>query len=52
MENISRDNLVASGPDGSPQDQIRRYSVPAGLSPEEKRHGLSLGWGDCGVGIV
>jgi AraC-like DNA-binding protein len=36
MENISRDNVVAGGPDGSPQDQIRRYSVPAGLSPEEK----------------
>lgn len=36
MENISRDNAVAGGPDGSPQDQIRRYSVPAGLSPEEK----------------
>ena len=36
MENISRDSVVAGGPDGSPQDQIRRYSVPAGLSPEEK----------------
>ena len=36
MENISRDNVVASSPDGSPPDQIRRYSVPAGLSPEEK----------------
>ncbi|SDM07796.1 helix-turn-helix domain-containing protein [Arthrobacter sp. ok362] len=36
MENISRENVVAGGPAGSPQDQIRRYSIPAGLSPEEK----------------
>ena len=36
MENISRDNVAAGGPDGSPRDQIRRYRVPAGLSPEEK----------------
>jgi AraC-like DNA-binding protein len=36
MENISRDNVAAGGPDGSPQNQIRRYSVPARLSPEEK----------------
>ena len=36
MEYISPDSVVAGGPDGSPQDQIRRYSVPAGLSPEEK----------------
>ena len=36
MEKISHDTVVAGGPDGSPQDQIRRYSVPAGLSPEEK----------------
>lgn len=36
MECISRDNVVAGGPDGEPQDPIRRYSVPAGLSPEEK----------------
>ncbi|GAA2130651.1 hypothetical protein GCM10009825_11770 [Arthrobacter humicola] len=36
MENISRGNVVAAGPDRAPQDQIRRYSVPAGLSPEDK----------------
>jgi AraC-like DNA-binding protein len=36
MEYISSDNAVAGRPDGSPQDQIRRYSVPSGLSPEEK----------------
>src|SRR6476620_1756452 len=36
MEIISRDNVAAGSPDGSPQDQIRRYSVPAGLSSEEK----------------
>ncbi|BCW66755.1 hypothetical protein NicSoilB4_15180 [Arthrobacter sp. NicSoilB4] len=36
MENISLDNDVAGGPDGSPLDQIRRYTVPAGLNPEEK----------------
>lgn len=36
MENISRETVVAGGPDGSPQDQMRRYSVPPGLSPEEK----------------
>src|SRR6476660_149608 len=36
MENISRDNVAARGPDVSPQDQTRRYSVPAGLGPDEK----------------
>jgi len=36
MEHISPDSVVAGGPGGSSQDQIRRYSVPAGLSPEEK----------------
>ena len=36
MENISRDNVAAGGPEGSPQDQTRRYSVPSGLSPDEK----------------
>jgi AraC-like DNA-binding protein len=36
MEYISSDNAVAGGPEGAPQDQIRRYCVPAGLSPEEK----------------
>jgi AraC-like DNA-binding protein len=36
MEKISRDNVVAGGPSGSPQDQIRRYCVPSGLNSEEK----------------
>ena len=36
MQYISPGEVVAGGPDGSPQDQIRRYSVPAGLSPNEK----------------
>jgi AraC-like DNA-binding protein len=37
MENISRDNDVAGGPDGPPPlDPITRYSVPPGLNPEEK----------------
>jgi AraC-like DNA-binding protein len=36
MEHISPDGVVAGGPGGSSHDQIRRYSVPAGLSPEEK----------------
>jgi AraC-like DNA-binding protein len=36
MEYISPDSVVAGGPDVSAQDQIRRYSVPAGLSPEDK----------------
>ncbi len=36
MEYISPDSVVAGGPDGSSQDPIRRYSVPAGLSLEEK----------------
>ncbi|AXJ08943.1 helix-turn-helix domain-containing protein [Arthrobacter sp. PM3] len=35
MEYTSSGNVFA-GPDGAPQDQIRRYRVPAGLSPEEK----------------
>ncbi|MDN4645991.1 helix-turn-helix domain-containing protein [Arthrobacter sp. PsM3] len=36
MEYIPPDSVVAGGPGGSSQDQIRRYTVPAGLSPEEK----------------
>jgi AraC-like DNA-binding protein len=36
MEYVSPDGVVAGSPGGSSQDQIRRYSVPAGLSPEEK----------------
>jgi AraC-like DNA-binding protein len=36
MEYISSDNAGVGRPDGSPQDQIKRYSVPSGLSPEEK----------------
>ena len=36
MEYVSPDSVVAGSPGGSSQDQIRRYSVPAGLSPEEK----------------
>jgi AraC-like DNA-binding protein len=36
VENKSPDSALAGSPDGSPQDEIRRYSVPAGLSPEEK----------------
>jgi AraC-like DNA-binding protein len=36
MEFISTDNVDAGDHDGPPQDQIRRYSVPAGLSLEEK----------------
>ena len=36
MENLSLDSPLTGGPDRSPQDRIRRYSVPAGLSSEEK----------------
>jgi len=36
MEFMSADTLVAGRPDGAPQDQIRSYSVPSGLSPDEK----------------
>jgi AraC-like DNA-binding protein len=36
MEYMSPDALVAGRPEGPPQDQINRYSVPSGLSPEEK----------------
>lgn len=36
MESVSCDGVVAGDPDGSSQDQIRRYSVPAGLNPDEK----------------
>ncbi|MDB5937440.1 MAG: transcriptional regulator, AraC family [Massilia sp.] len=36
MEYMSSDIPVAGSSGGSPQDPIRRYSVPSGLSPEEK----------------
>ncbi|MBP1136500.1 AraC-like DNA-binding protein [Arthrobacter sp. PvP023] len=36
MDEVFRDDDVAGDPDRSPHDQIRRYSVPAGLNPDEK----------------
>jgi AraC-like DNA-binding protein len=36
MQYISPRETVADAPDGAPQGQIKRYCVPAGLSPEEK----------------
>jgi AraC-like DNA-binding protein len=36
MEYIPHARADAGAPDALPHDQIRRYSVPAGLSPEEK----------------
>jgi AraC-like DNA-binding protein len=36
VEYMSLDSVVAGGPEGSPQDQVRRYSVPPGLDLDEK----------------
>jgi AraC-like DNA-binding protein len=36
MEYTTPASVEAGAPDGSAHDQIRRYCVPAGLSPEEK----------------
>lgn len=36
MKHISPDSVAVGDPGGSSQDQVRRYSVPAGLSLEEQ----------------